>query len=156
MRQVPIKGFPGYEITDSGRVWSCRRKVWMKPVLNDGRYYKVTLFGKNLKLHRAVAVAFIPNPENKPQINHINGDKLDNRVENLEFCTQVENMAHAVKCVPQKPQSKPSTKLRESDVLLIKDELAVGKISQSKLTKMFGVSRGCIYKIKYGINHANT
>lgn len=105
---LPIKGFEGkLEVSNKGRVRSVDRFVafgankrrvcgTIRKLANDRDGYKsVNMSGKTIKVHRAVAEAFIPNPENKPQVNHIDGDKSNNRVDNLEWATQEENMRHA-------------------------------------------------------------
>lgn len=73
----------------------------LKPIKNKNGYLQVYLCKdgekQHFRLHKLIANIFIPNPDNKPQINHINGNKTDNRVYNLEFCTCSENNQHAFK-----------------------------------------------------------
>ena len=110
----PIKGYEElYEISSYGNI--CIKTKEKKFKLNkNSRGYIVITFTKNkiqksYSVHRLVAEAFIPNPENKPQVNHINGDKTDNRVENLEWCTGSENMKHCYKNNLQKKRCKRVT-----------------------------------------------
>lgn len=114
---------------------------------------------KSICTHRLVALAFIPNPENKPQVNHINANKTDNRVENLEWVTSSENCLHAVKMglyIDQKGQKNPFAKLTTEDVLFIKQKLKEG-VSTYRIHKKFFPTIGIvtIYKIKNQItwNH---
>jgi hypothetical protein len=93
----PVKGFPRYIISDKGEVYSSKHKRFLKPqkhrkgylIVNLYRNQSSKLYGK--KIHRLVAEAYIPNPDNKPQVDHINRDRQDNRVENLRWATMSEN-----------------------------------------------------------------
>lgn len=95
-----ITDYENYSITKSGEVFNKSSKKIATQFTRTG--YELVHLRKNNKrkastIHRLVALAFIPNPENKPCVNHINGIKIDNRIENLEWVTLSENMKHAVK-----------------------------------------------------------
>jgi hypothetical protein len=91
---MEIQGYSNYLIYEDGRVYSKIRKRFLKEQ-NDKGYNYCALYKdgkpKNKKIHRLVALHYIPNPENKPEVDHINRDKKDNRVENLRWATKCEN-----------------------------------------------------------------
>lgn len=116
-----IEKCKGYQISNKSRVkvlskqvragiknqtYVTRKEKILKPYISRG-YYQVSLCidGKyrHFQVHRLVAEAFIPNPENKPQVNHIDGNKLNNDISNLEWVTRSENQLHAYKTGLQKP-----------------------------------------------------
>ena len=88
-----------YSVSETGQVRNDITNYILKPAIQQG-YAHVTLYinkkGKRVKIHRLVATAFIPNPENKPYVNHIDGVRGNNFVENLEWVTASENTQHAV------------------------------------------------------------
>ena len=97
MRHAKYKGYVVYE---DGRVLGLKG-FFLKPGLSSNGYYTVAICSKDKKIstpiHRLIAECFIPNPENKLYINHINSNRTDNRIENLEWCTPKENAIHMVK-----------------------------------------------------------
>lgn len=95
-------GIPtGYIINENGDVYSTKSNSDIHPWKNNSgyKYFSITIDGvnRNIAIHRAVAEMFIPNPENKPQVNHIDGNKDNNHASNLEWVTQSENNHHAFK-----------------------------------------------------------
>lgn len=87
-----------------------------KEVDNIG-YVRVKIAGKRYRIHRYIAELFVPNPENKPEVNHIDGDKTNNRADNLEWTTRSENQKHAYKLGLQKPSEKQKEAARKTCLL---------------------------------------
>lgn len=163
-----IPEFPLYQASNMGRVRKLEHYVDMpnggqtlKPMKiisfkldKDGyKEYRLTLNGKrkHRRGHRLVALTFIPNPNNLPVINHINGIRDDNRVINLEWCTPSHNTKWAYvlgnKC--QKGSNNNGAKLDENKVKQIKALLKT-KIKQAEIAKKFKVCKGTINDISRG------
>lgn len=151
-----IKEFPNYEININGIVRNRKTGKVKQQYINDSGYCMVTLHkdnnnGKPRRVHRLIAKHFIPNPDNKPHINHKDGNPLNNHVSNLEWCTHKENMQHGFRTglINNSGEKNGQSKLTQKQVLEIKERLADGE-SQYSISKDYPVSRSCILGIKTG------
>ena len=93
---IDVNNYEGlYAVTKDGKVWSHKRQIFLRPATNKGGYLTVILYKNHKKksylVHRLVAEVYVYNPKNLPFINHINENKADNRVENLEWITKRDN-----------------------------------------------------------------
>ena len=147
-----IINFENYQISDDGRVWSKKSNKWLKPIDVNG-YKKASLY-KNGKLyqrlvHRLVAEAFIPNPNNYDEINHINEDKSDNRVENLEWCTPSYNINYGTRVERQVNSiSKKVFQYSIDNVLLNTYKSCTEAERENPSFNHRGISYACIGKLK--------
>jgi hypothetical protein len=138
-----IEDYPKYEVNEYGDVRNVKTGKLLKSFVNHRGYLRINLNGKSKFIHRLIAEYFIPNPDNKPQINHINGNKLDNRIENLEWTTNSENMLHAYKTGLRKvykinQYTKNGIFLRQYD-------------NAEEASELTGVHKGSIRKVCIGM-----
>jgi len=149
-----IRGLEGrYNVDKNGNVFSHINGIKLKPYLVGAGYYYVNLAGKSRPVHRIVAEAFLPDFLEKPQVNHIDGNKLNNHISNLEMVSAKENILHAYKTglkVSLKGENHTNSKLSAEDVTIIKMLLRKGETGTS-LARKFGVSQTTISYIKSGI-----
>lgn len=169
------KEIPNYEgkyhVSNFGRIKSIgwdrvrslgRRTVRLDKILKTHitkfGYERVELnkngVGKKFVVHRLVALVFVDNPENKPEVNHIDGNKLNNFVENLEWNTSKENIRHAVEKglnVAVSGDNHCCAKLTRAQALEIKDKFDSGEYkNQTFVAKSYNVSRSAIWQIVHG------
>jgi transcription initiation factor IIF auxiliary subunit len=150
MRKKKITG--RYSVDENGNVYS--GEIMLNPPTYSTGYKVVKLFKngkyKRVSVHRLVAKAFIKNPHNKEFVNHINGIKDDNRVENLEWVTSHENHIHAAKIgLKAKGESHGVSKLKNDDIIGIRQMLS-DKVPQRKIASIFNVSQAAIKDINRG------
>lgn len=165
-----VIGFEGqYEVSADGRVRRVAREImrangWPYRVaerelsqVSLGRGYRAVAFkvarktNRTRLVHRLVAEAFLPNPDALPHVNHKNLDKTDNRVDNLEWCTEAQNQQHAAARGRFHGRTNPNArfKLQPEQVDAILARLAQGEF-QDDLAAEFGVSQSMISMIKTG------
>ena len=139
-------GKTGYEVSDLGRIRHGNR-ILAGSYHSDG-YIFTNIHGDQIPIHRFVATAFIPNPNNLPEINHRDGNKMNNSVENLEWVTSSENQKHAYDFGLQpRGLSTYTGKFTEAQREEIKQLWNSGEYSKREIAKMYGVSHTCINDI---------
>ena len=146
---IDIKGYEGlYAITEDGQVWGYKRKRFLKPIINKDGYLYVNLSKngkyKSYRIHKLVAEAFIPNPNNLPQVGHKDEIRNNNEIYNLYWTNQKDNNNYGL-------HNERSAKAREKAIYCI--ELDKVFSSQKEAAKELNLSAGNICSCLKGRNN---
>lgn len=149
-----INNYENYEINIQGYIRNIKTNKFLKWNVNSNGYATVMLCKKGVKrktftIHRLIATQFINNPLNKPQVNHIDGNKLNNNINNLEWATSKENVNHCTKILKHNIGELGGTSVLNSKQVLEICELLLLK-SQIKIAKQYNVSICAINSIASG------
>lgn len=155
-----------FEVSNDGQLRNIKTGTIYKQSLGGNGYRQVCVSlgsrrkKKVFKIHKAVAETFIPNPENKPEVNHKNGDKNKNDVSNLEWATSSENIQHAYQnglILPKYGTDNHVAKLTKCDVIYIREHYIPRdkEYGARALARKFGIDHTCILDILHDISYAN-
>jgi hypothetical protein len=157
-RDVP--GFPGYRVGSDGTLWTSRNTYgeWKQrvPSKTNGGYLDIRLRKDSAShkryMHRLIALAFIGEPPDGTEVNHKNGNRLDNRAQNLEYVTRSHNIKHAQAVMGSYlGNKKPSVRLTNSQIIEIR--LNSSSLSVASLAGQYGASQETIRRIADGRTH---
>ena len=140
-----------YLISENGEVFNTKSCKYLKPNKTKRGYYRIGL-GRTLRVfvHIMVAECYIPNPNNYPYVNHIDGNSLNNNFNNLEWCTQSMNVQHAYDIglhESVKGEDHFRAKLKESDIPVIRDLYHNKNYTYAQIARMYGLTNGPIWQI---------
>lgn len=146
--QTNLEKYPYHRFLEDGRVYSVKCKKFIK-LQKDKDGYAICgvtrVDGSRLcvRVHRQVATIYIPNPDNKPFVNHMDGDKFNNDISNLEWCTAKENRRHAIDTglFKDKGEDNGNSKLTNSQVYRIRELYDTGLLKQDEIAKVFSISQ---------------
>lgn len=165
-----IPGVDGYQASDAGRIRSAFRILKTDRKVSNGGYLMFGIWqdnkGKTLNVHRCVALAWLEPVEGREHVNHKNGDRKDNRVENLEWVTRSENILHGLsragrydnmRKVPLNPRysgrsgsNNHLSRLTSESLTELRALLKRGDMSQTEIARKFGISKCGVSRIKLG------
>ena len=146
-KYIIINEFDNYAISNLGNIKNVKTGKVLKQCLNPRGYYSYTFYKKGIKktfrIHRLVALYFIDNPNNLPYVNHIDGDKTNNKAENLEWCTAKQNDEHT---------RRTGLKVQEKPVLAenVENGERIAFKSVSEAGAILGINKGSISKVLHG------
>lgn len=150
-----IPGFSGYYINESGDIYSNWKRGLLSTKTEVSGYKRVGIMKdakqRHFFVHRLVAITFLDNPENKRTVNHKDGNKTNNSLDNLEWATDRENSLHATtNGLAALGENHHKSKLTENDVLVVRHIHNNYEVSYSKISRHYGVSVSTIERAVTG------